>query len=58
MLFNDEETLTIDRQDTKSLQAALKVTDNADYIVFRRDNKIAIKCHLVPLKDDTNLIVN
>ena len=56
ILFN-EESLTIDRNDAKN-GVALKPSDNTNYVCYRKDNKIAIKCTVIPLIECDKLVVS
>jgi len=50
-----EESVSIDRQDTKNA-AALKPTDNRNFVCYRKDNKIAILCKVIPLIESEKII--
>ncbi len=56
IIFN-EESVVVDRQDAKSAHSMLKQTDNQNYVCFRKDNKIAVICHVKPKNEDSNIEV-
>lgn len=56
IIFNAE-TVVVDRQDTKTTHSMLKQTDNQSYVCYRKDNKIAILCHVMPKTENDNIEV-
>jgi hypothetical protein len=57
ILFQNE-TVAIDRQDTKSPCAVLRQNDNPSFVCYRKDNKIAVFCDIIPLRDDRDVQVS
>ena len=56
IIFN-KDSVCVDRQDNKTTHSALKQTDNQNYVCYRKDNKIAIICHVKPKLDNSNIEV-
>ena len=51
------DSVSVDRQDNKTTHSMLKPTDNQNYVCYRKDNKIAIICHVKPKSEDLNIEV-
>ena len=56
IIFSDE-TVVVDRQDAKTTHSMLKQTDNQSYVCYRKDNKIAIICHVKPKCENSKIEV-